>query len=439
MNQVFQSRISAEASAGHDPRGAEILILTGYYHPEPTGSAPPISDLSYWLAENGARTRVLTTRPSYPRSEVTAGYRLGERDHETVNGVRVHRLPADIAPNRGMLGRFKTEFSLLLRMWAAKLAGSVKSSPYVICVCPSIFVVAAVGLFLKRGGRSLCIVHDIQSGLGSSLGFTSAGLLLGILRRLEAWALNRCHVIVALSDEMAEEVRGLGVKRPIVVIPPQVDVRELGGLPEPAADVPALLYSGNLGRKQGLDQVLALARTLLARGVRARVIIRGEGSERAELCRQVAEEKLENVVFQDLVSRETLREAFAEGVIHLVPQHPNGATFAVPSKLFSIMAAERPFLATAAPNSPIAKTTKASGGGLCVEPYNTDALADAAEDLLRNPALRRRMGAAGREYVERYVDREVACRRIWSALQAGAPAREFRAAWALNRARSGST
>ena len=406
-----------EFAAEADLQGSEVLILSAYYHPEPTGSAPPIADLSFWLAENGANVTVVTARPNYPARQVFEGYRRGERDRETVRGVRVERLAAHVARGSGLISRFRTEFSVLARLCAARAIGRARPAPNVICVCPSVFVVVAANLFRRPGGRTLCIVHDIQSGLARGLKFGSAGLVLGALRRLEAWAYNRCEVLIALSDGMAIELRQLGVRRPIVVLPPQVDIRELMPLPEPAGAPPVLLYSGNLGRKQGLDQVLELAGVLLARGSPARIVIRGEGSERAPLERQSAERGLTNVVFQDLAPRDALARAMAEGLVHLVPQHPEGAAFSVPSKVFSIMGVERPFLATAKPHTPLWEIADASGGGLCVDPYDTQALADSAERLLRDVDLRRRMGAAGRAYVERNLDREVVCRRLWRALR----------------------
>jgi glycosyltransferase involved in cell wall biosynthesis len=45
-------------------------------------------------------------------------------------------------------------------------------------------------------------------------------------------------------------------------------------------------------------------------------------------------------------------------------------------------------------------------------------MADAVEALLADPGRRARMGAAGRAYAERKVDREVVCRGIWDAVSA---------------------
>ena len=49
----------------------------------------------------------------------------------------------------------------------------------------------------------------------------------------------------------------------------------------------------------------------------------------------------------DAMTHKGLKLESPRGDIHLVPQNPNTAAFAVPSKVFNIMAVGRPFVATA--------------------------------------------------------------------------------------------
>lgn len=386
----------------------DLLIFSNFYYPEPTGSAPPIADLSFWAAEQGLRPYVLTARPSYPWNRVLEGYERGQKDRELYRGVAVRRVPVIVPKSRGMAGRLVAELSFVL---GAVLARRRKFKG-VICVCPSVFVVLAAPLFRKRGGRVIAIVHDIQSGLAQSLNFVGEGRMIRALRLLEAWSLNRCDAVVALTEGMAGELRAIGVNAPITIIPPQVDVGEIIPVAEPAQGPPLLVYSGNLGRKQGLDQVLALAAELQRRNSPARLLIRGQGSERAELEAQARADGLDNLTFADLAPRAALSQALGEATLHLVPQSPGGANFALPSKIFSIMAARRAYVATAEPGTPLEVATRASGGGVCVSPGDVAAFADAVEALLADGPRRDSLGAAGRAYVETVVDRHVVCRDL---------------------------
>lgn len=390
----------------------ELLILSNYFHPEPTGSAPPISDLAAWAGELGLQPHVLTARPSYPRSQVYPGYEAGQKDHEVFSGTMVRRVASFVPRSRGLLGRMAGELSF------AASAAFHRKRRYagVVCVCPSIFVVLIAPMFRRRGGRVVAIVHDIQSGLAQSLNFGGAGVILKLLRGLERWSLNRCDRIVALTEGMAAEIRALGVTKPIDVLPPQVNVGEIIPRPEPETGPPTLLYSGNLGRKQGLDQILALAGTLKDRGHAAVIHIRGEGSERVDLEREAAAAGLDNVRFSDLAPRAEISQALGDAVLHLVPQDAAGARFALPSKVFSIMAAQRAFVATADADSPLGQVVMRSGGGLCVPAGDIGRFTTAVEELLLDHRKRNALAASGRRFVEQEIDREILCRRLLTLL-----------------------
>jgi len=386
----------------------ELLIFSNYFHPEPIGSAPPITDLAAWAGELGLRPNVMTARPSYPHAEVYPGYEMGQKDREVFRGAEVQRVPSFIPRSRGLLGRLAGELSFAV----SAVFRRKRRFAGVVCVCPSIFVVAVAPMFRRRGGRVVAIVHDIQSGLAQSLNFGGSGVILKVLQGLERWSLNRCDHIVALTEGMAGELRAMGVTRPIEIIPPQVDVREITPRPESMEGPPVLLYSGNLGRKQGLDQVLALAAELQRRGNPARLLIRGEGSERTALEFQARADGLDNLAFADLAPRAAISQALGEATLHLVPQSPGGANFALPSKIFSIMSARRAYVATAEFGTPLEVATRASGGGVCVSPGDVAAFADAVEALLADGPRRGNLGMAGRDYVETVADRQVVCRDL---------------------------
>lgn len=396
----------------------ELLMVSLNFHPEPTGTAAPIADLTWWLAENGHDVRVAAARPHYPEGRVFDGYRRGARDRETVNDAAVRRFAIPVSAKRGMLQRLASELTFALQLLRARLTGGVAPAPYVISVSPSIFNVAMAALFRRRGGRFLVIVYDIQSSLGASLAMGLGGVLLQGLRRVERYAFNRADVIVTLSEAMEQSLRELGVHAPVHILPPQIDIKEFDPAPAPADMPPTVVYSGNFGRKQGLEQVLRMASVLAERGHPARIVLRGDGDQRAGLQALKAELGLTNVAFEPLVPREQLAASFAAGLVHLIPQIPDGGDFAVPSKAFSIMAAARPFVCTALPGSSLDTLARSTNAGLSVPPDDPVAFADAVAALLADPERRARMGAAGRAYAAAHADREVICAEMLRLLRA---------------------
>lgn len=398
--------------------GTRILVVSLYYWPEQAGSAPPLQQMAEALVRLGAEVTVLTARPAYPEMAVYPDYRDGQRDREQHQGVSITRLPlASYRPGGSLRSRLLTEAQFSFRAAWRLLRGSRPDA--VIAVCPSILAVLAVRLVIPRRIRRLAVVHDLQSGLAKSLGITSQPLLPRIIEALERSALGSLDRVITLSDAMADAIAALGVRAPISIVPPTIDDRAIQPLPE-VPGRPTLLYSGNIGRKQGLEQLIELAYQLQHRGHEARVVIRGDGNHRDTLSGIAAGRDLANLIFEPLRPAEQLAEGLAEGHIHLVPQNPAGAAFAVPSKIYSIMAAGRPFICTAEPGSPLDRLRQQSDAFVICPPNRPEQLADAIERLLANPAERARLGRNGRAYVQRHAGRDAAA-RAYCALIAESP------------------
>ncbi|MBC7166780.1 glycosyltransferase family 4 protein [Phenylobacterium sp.] len=399
-----------------------LLIVTRHYAPQPTGSAPPKQEMAEWFAANGFATEVVTVRPNYPGERIFPGYERGQHDQAVEAGVQVRRFPTAPVRGGGLLARMGPELAFMFRLVAARIAGRLSARPALISLSPSIFTVFGALPLKAGGGRHVAVVHDIQSGLGSALGGGLTRALMPILRALERWTLNRPDAIIVLSEEMKRHLRAMGVRRPIEIQPPMVNAQFIRPAQEPGG-VPTLMYSGNLGRKQGLGQVLDLAAELKRRGSPARIIVRGGGAMRDELIAEAAERRLDNLDIQDLVPRDQIGRSLAEAHLHLVPQIASGGDFAVPSKIFSIMAAGRTFVATAQPGSTLAQLAAETGAFVCAPPDDAAAFADAVETLLADPAQRQRAATAGRTYVEAHADTSVVMAKLSMLLhrpQAGA-------------------
>jgi colanic acid biosynthesis glycosyl transferase WcaI len=222
------------------------------------------------------------------------------------------------------------------------------------------------------------------------------------MRSAERLILNRTDLVVVLSTEMRDQLRALGVTVPIDVIPLWVDTDQIQPIERtPDASI-KVLYSGNLGRKQGLGQVVAMAEELARRRPDIEIVLRGNGNQMGELSADIAQRRLGNVRLVELRPSEGLASALAAGDIHLVPQNPEAAAFSVPSKVFNIMAVGRPFIATALPGSTLWNLQRRSGAFLCVPPNEPCHFAEAVLRLADDLQLRRELGRRGRAFVEEH-------------------------------------
>ena len=384
----------------------EALFVTQFYRPELIGSGPFCADLAECLAANGNKVEVMASLPHYPGRAIFPGYSENVRQ-EVLRGVHVRRLPTRVPRSPSARERLLSEGHFLVQGCVALATGRVKRRPLVLSLCPSIFASLLGNLARAPGGRHITVVHDIQSGLARGLGMLG-GSLPAALQRLERYVLNRADLVVVLSEKMRQHLRASGVTTPIQVFPIWVDVDAIHPLPANGRTVPTVIYSGNFGRKQGLDQVLDLAARLQATRPDISIVLRGRGSQAEHLAGEIAKRSLGNVRIADLVPAEGLNAGLAEGDIHLVPQDPEAADFAVPSKIYNIMAAGRPFIATARPGSVLWTLQQECGGFLCVPPHDAQRFCEAVTALAENATLREEMGARARRFVvERFAKQRI--------------------------------
>ncbi|MBV9331088.1 MAG: glycosyltransferase [Alphaproteobacteria bacterium] len=413
---LLQKRPNEEA-----PRfdGTRALLLSQYYRPELIGSGPFCADLAEWLAAAGCRVEAVVGPPHYPEPAQFNAHRLSLPAKELSAGVMVSRLKSFVPAKRSAIHRVAAELSFFFLGCATLLLGRVRRSPLVLALCPSILTVALARLARTPRGRTVALVHDIQSGLARGLGFVRSPLLHRLMQSCERTVLNSTDLVLVLTETMRDELLRIGVRSPIEVAPIWVDTREITPLPSRTDRRTRLLYSGNLGRKQGLEQIVALAQELARTRPEVDIVFRGEGGERASLQNRVSELELGNVHFDSLLPLNRLSDGLADGDVHLVPQEPAAADFAIPSKIYSIMAAGRTFVATANIGSPLWKLARESRAFLTVPANDHVQLARAVLRLIDRPALRASLARRGRQFVETYCSREGVLSRmagfIWSS------------------------
>lgn len=374
------------------------LFVTQYYRPELIGSGPYCGDMAEWLTHE-LEVRVLTGRPHYPGDAVFADYRSGDHDREMLDGVSVTRVPNRVAGGGGALRRMTVDAHFLIRSLFELARGRVHRQSHVVSLCPSILTVILGAIMTRKGGRHVAVIHDIESGLAAGLGMVGGGAVLSCLRTVERVALNRADLVLVLSENMRQQLLNRGVRVPIKVLPIWIDTDKIFPNDRRCPQPMTVIYSGNFGKKQSLAQILDLASLLQTAHPAIRIVLRGEGREARGLIETAQSLGLRNMEFRPLLPPSRLNEALSEGDIHLVPQNPQAADYAVPSKIFAIMAAGRPFIATAEPGSLLYQMQRDTGAFLCVPPNNPAAFADAVLQLAQDDGLRAELGARGRAHV----------------------------------------
>jgi glycosyltransferase involved in cell wall biosynthesis len=152
-----------------------------------------------------------------------------------------------------------------------------------------------------------------------------------------------------------------------------------------------------------LGVVLEAARLLAGSNPEVQIVFLGDGKEKARLQEQAA--GLANVLFLPPIPKTEMAEALAgadAGIAILKPIEEYKTPY--PNKVFDYMAAGRPVVL--AIDGVIRQVVEAAGCGLFVRPGDPSALAEAIRSLAADREKSRRMGLAGRKYLEEHFSRE---------------------------------
>jgi glycosyltransferase involved in cell wall biosynthesis len=177
------------------------------------------------------------------------------------------------------------------------------------------------------------------------------------------------------------------------------------------ADRFVVMHSGNVGHAQDLDSLVRSA-TFLRDLDDLRIVIAGFGARHGEMVGLAQRLDVGGVVgFLPYQPRELLHLSLSSADVHVVGLAHGLAGYVVPSRLYGILSAGRPVIATADEESETARLIRSVGCGIVLPPGRPDLLARTIREARDGAYDLEGMGAAGRVWVEREADRSVAVRR----------------------------
>jgi colanic acid biosynthesis glycosyl transferase WcaI len=399
-----------------------ILLVSIFYQPDGGPAAPLFGMLCEELARRGHDVTVITTVPHYPTGKVPPEFRHGWIQRSREQGVTVLRVRLP-SVQRSRLGQRMIQF--LSYQFGAALASLGQEYDVALFINPAltIFFPFAV-LSVLRGKPAVFSVHDVYPDVGVTLGIFRRKAVIAAVAFLERFCLQRSKIVRVLSESFIPPLQALGIPPgKMVLVYDWVDTDLVRPLPRENSfslehglnDKFVVLYAGNIGFSQGLEQVLIAAQSLQDHKDITFVIL-GDGSGREYLMGKAVELNLTNVLFLPFQPRPRLPEVLATADVSLVTLQKGMGKASLPSKSFSILASGRPLLASVDEDSDSARLVQRSEAGICVPPEDPAALAAAILNLRDHPDLRTRLGQNGREYALKYHSPQAAAAKVESLL-----------------------
>lgn len=403
-----------------------LLVLHQHYWPENAATAQILSDLCEDLAAAGHDVTVVCGQPSYHQD--------GQRNlpaSELHNGVRIRRVWSVRPKQRNIPSRLLQYGSYFGTSLTSALLSSAPDVCLVMSTPPLLLGVSAGLLRVLRQVPFVYSVQDLYPDIAVHLGVLPGDAF--ITRAISAVA-DVCYrnatALVALSEGMANALTRKGVPRSkLRVIPNWADTSSVRPAPRDndfarahgLCDDFVVQYSGNLGLSQGLEVLLGAAELL--REKRIKFLLVGSGNARESLESNVRARSLVNVKFLPPQPREQLGLLLSSCDVGAVPMKRGVSNDLVPSKLYGIMAAGRPVLASVESDSEVARVVREHDCGWLAEPESAE---DFAAAVLRSHEAssqeRDRRGANGARACAAFFSRGVLTAKYRTVIEEAARA-----------------
>jgi colanic acid biosynthesis glycosyl transferase WcaI len=414
--------------------GLKVGYLVQQFPPEVGAGPARVAEMALRWRDAGAEVVVVTGMPNRPEGRIHPQYRGRLFVDEEWQGIRVLRSWLYASPKHGFA---RTVLNNTTFMATAALNALFRAQkPDVLIASSPPFFPHLAGAFAggMRRVPLLLEIRDLWPDYLVGMGVLKEGPATRALFALERGLLRRAAHTVVVTESFRERVVEKGVPRErIDVIPNGVDTRQY----YPSRDEPPPLealrraegefvvgYLGNFGAGQALPVIVEAAARVARRDPSIRFVMAGDGPERALIEARAAELGVASLSVHPPISKATTRAFYNACDLCLVPLAPFPILQeTIPSKIFEVMACERPVLASLGGEGAV--IVERSRAGVVTAPGDAAAIAEAVLRMrAMDPAERAAMGERGRVFVREHYNRDRLAARYLEILArlAGRPA-----------------
>lgn len=401
--------------------------------PPEVGAGPArILEMAQHWQRAGAEVTVITGMPNRRLPKLADGaihpaYRGKLFLREDVEGVRVLRSWLYSSPNRSFKHTLLNNASFMVSSTLHALSRAGRFDVLIASSPP--FLAHLTGEAVRRARRAPLVleIRDLWPDYMVEMGVLKSRAAQRLLFGIERYLLRRASHAVVVTESFRQRVAQKGMPADAIsVISNGVDLERYYREPVPEPPVPALRrrpgeflvgYLGNFGAGQELRTVVEAAAHLQERAPEVRFVLAGDGKEKPRVEARAAELRLGNLSIHPPIEKDETRAFYNACDLCLVPLAPIPIfQETVPSKIFEVMACERPLVAGVAGEA--ARIVEASQGGVVSAPGDAQALAAAIERLRHlAPPERATMGRRARAYVATHYSRPALAARYLQLLE----------------------
>lgn len=229
----------------------------------------------------------------------------------------------------------------------------------------------------------------------------------GIQKTISSLILRRADLVRAVNNEIARQLREMGLKNVLVVPSIYVKTSVFKPVKEHRDRGKVVIYAGRFAPEKNLPLLIKAFKLVLAREPSAKLMLIGKGPEKPSLLKIIREQGIEERVtlVNKWLSPEELARYYNEAAVFALTSLYEGG----PRAVCEAGACETPFVST--PVGILPEIVEDGVGGFFVKRGEPRELAEKIVTLLQDQELRQEMGENLREIVIQNFEWDKAVRR----------------------------
>ena len=410
-----------------------VLTFSAYYTPELAASMYITEDIYESMVKAGNDVVLYAPTPTRGISnEMRKAYQKRKNETFLEDRLQVHRISM-YREGKGTVGR-ALRYVLLNIAFIWKGLHTKADMIFVQSTPPTQGMMAA----LIKAMKHIPFIYNLQDIFPDSLVNTGiarqGGLLWRIGRKVENYTYRSADRIIVISEDFKKNIMAKGVPEDkIVVVPNWVDTAEVYSVERKnnklfdKYDLDRskfyICYSGNIGFTQNMDMLVDVAKALSAETNIGFVLV-GDGADRERIAKRIQTEGIGNVTMIPFQPYEDISQVFSLGDVGLIISKAGIGANSVPSKTWSIMAAERPILASFDLDSELSYIIIDAGCGIVVQAGDQERFKTAVLNLYADRRKAAYIGKMGKKYLDENLSKEK-CVAEYVNVMAGTYAGEY--------------
>jgi len=381
----------------------KILVISEYFYPDTTTTSYYLTNIIKIFSENN-KVRVICNTELKEKNEII-------NDNIEVIRIKENKLNK----NNLFLRLIKFIISSVKLSWTANKYIEKETNLFTVTNPAFLIFILAVLKIFKKFNYTLLVYDVFPENLLATNIIKEKSLFYKLIKKMFDWAYSRADRLVVIGRDMEEVIIAkTNNKVPIEIIENWCDISSV--IPSSKneneivknlelIDKKLFLFAGNLGRVQGINNLIKAA--TLVKDKDFRLLFIGEGAMKSDIIEYIKNNPNSNIVYGGSYPPSKQNIFLNACDIAIVSLNKSMYGLGVPSKSYYNMAAEKSIVYIGDEKSEIGRVISENKIGWIVEPDNISQLANAFDNICESRKEIDEYGKRARKVVEENFSQKV--------------------------------